>query len=243
MDITEFMNQFVLGLANQLKGSSLYLTIFATLLGAVSGVFLSLTISILFGFFKKLSFNSSARAQLSHIAEENLLKCKSNIGILQNELDKLGTTKRFTLNCLSSLTDYHFLILHSPASFRSVELFLLRTQITALNSHHAQLISMVEQRARLDIEMRKAPSGQQENELIGLRLEYDQYLKGKFEDITQFTRILNTYLDTSWLKRLYANSIPVYFFKKKNEEVERIKPTVQSFTDKIIEHHPPTPKS
>ena len=158
MDFAEFFRQYLAELSVQLKTSNLYLTIFAALLGAVAGVLLTILVSVFSGFLKKLSYNKSARIQLHQLAESNLMRCQANIGILQNEIAGLSSRGKFTLNGLVSLQDYESTLLYAPANFRPTELFLIRMQTTALNSHHAQLTSMLEQRARLDIEIRKAPS-------------------------------------------------------------------------------------
>ena len=98
-------------------------------------------------------------------------------------------------------------------------------QTTALNSHHAQLASMLEQRARLDIEIRKAPQGAQEWELTGLRLEYDRHLKNKFSEIQEFTKALRDYLDLGCFKRFVINFIPLRVIKNKSMEVVMGTPT------------------
>lgn len=221
MEFAEFFRQYLAELSLQLKTSNLHLTIFAALLGAVAGVLLTVLVSIFSGFLNKLSYNKSARIQLHQLTESNLTRCQANIGILQNEMNGLSSRGKFTLNGLASLQDYENTMLYAPANFRPTELFLIRMQTTALNSHHAQLTSMLEQRARLDIEIRKAPSGQQEMELTGLRLEYDQHLERKFSDIQGFTAALRDYLALGLFKRFIMNFIPLRVIKNKS---------MQSFT-------------
>ena len=215
MDFADFFRQYLAELSVQLKTSNLYLTIFAALLGAVAGVLLTILVSVFSGFLKKLSYNKSARIQLHQLAESNLMRCQANIGILQNEIAGLSSRGKFTLNGLVSLQDYESTLLYAPANFRPTELFLIRMQTTALNSHHAQLTSMLEQRARLDIEIRKAPSGQQEMELTGLRIEYDQHLRRKFSEIQEFTEALRDYLDLGCFKRFVTNFIPLRVIQNK----------------------------
>ncbi|EJC6860313.1 TPA: hypothetical protein ACMDXH_004630 [Vibrio parahaemolyticus] len=218
MDMAEFFRQYLAELSGQLKASNLYLTIFAALLGAVVGVLLTVLVSIFSGFLRKLSYNKSTRIQLHQLAKSNIMRCQVNIGILQNEITGLSSQGKFTLNGLALLQDYEHTLLYAPANFRPTELFLIRMQITALNSHHAQLTAMLEQRARLDIEIRKAPSGQQEMELTGLRLEYDQHLNKKFSDIREFSEALRDYLELGSFKRFVTNFIPLKVVQNKSME-------------------------
>ncbi|MGE6140082.1 hypothetical protein, partial [Aeromonas rivipollensis] len=165
------------------------------------------------------------RMQIHHITESNIMRCQVNIGVLNNEIDGLSSRGKFTLNGLALLQDYENTLLYTPAKFRPTELFLIRMQTTALNSHHAQLASMLEQRARLDIEIRKAPQGEQEWELTGLRLEYDRHLKNKFSEIQEFTKALRDYIDLGCLKRFVMNFIPLRVIKSQSMEVVMETPT------------------
>ncbi|HHQ4528282.1 TPA: hypothetical protein ACSP1Y_002048 [Aeromonas hydrophila] len=225
MDIVDFIRQFIFELSVQLKASDLYLTIFAALLGAVVGVLLTIFVSLLSGFLNKLSYNKSARMQIHDLTESNIMRCQVNIGVLDNEIDGLSSRGKFTLNGLALLQDYENTLLYTPAKFRPTEFFLIRMQTTALNSHHAQLASMLEQRARLDIEIRKASQGEQEWELTGLRLEYDRHLKNKFSEIQEFTKALRDYIDLGCLKRFFMNFIPLKVIQKKSMEVVMETPT------------------
>lgn len=225
MDIIEFTRQFFVELSEQLKTSNLYLTIFAALLGALVGVILTILVSLLSGFFNKLSHNKSARMQIHHLTESNIMRCQVNIGVLNNEIDGLSSRGKFTLNGLALLQNYENTLLYTPAKFRPTELFLIRMQTTALNSHHAQLASMLEQRARLDIEIRKASQGEQEWELTGLRLEYDRHLKNKFSEIQEFTKALRDYIDLGCFKRFVMNFIPLRVIKSQSMEVVMETPT------------------
>lgn len=225
MDIVDFTRQFFFELSKQLEASDLYLAVFAALLGAVVGVLLTMLVSIISGFFNKLSYNKLVRMQIYHIAESNIMRCQVNIGVLNNEIDGLSFREKFTLNGLALLQDYENTLFYTPAKFRPTELFLIRMQTTALNSHHAQLASMLEQRARLDIEIRKAPQGEQEWELTGLRLEYDRHLKNKFSEIQEFTKALRDYIDLGCLKRFVMNFIPLRVIKSQSKEVVMETPT------------------
>lgn len=225
MDIVDFIRKFIFELSEQLEASDLYLTIFAALLGAVVGALLTMLVSILSGFFNKLSYNKLVRMQIHHITESNIMRCQVNIGVLDNEIDGLSSRGKFTLNGLALLQDYENTLLYTPAKFRPTEFFLIRMQTTALNSHHAQLASMLEQRARLDIEIRKVPQGAQEWELTGLRLEYDRHLKNKFSEIQEFTETLRDYLDLGCFKRFVMNFIPLRVIKNKSMEVVMGTPT------------------
>jgi len=225
MDIVEFIRQYLVELSEQLKASNLHLTIFAALLGAFVGSLLTILASLLSGFLNKLSYNKSARMQIHHLTESNIMRSQVNVGILNNEIDGLSSRGKLTLNGLALLQNYENMLFYAPAKFRPTELFLIRMQTTALNSHHAQLASMLEQRARLDIEIRKVPQGAQEWELTGLRLEYDRHLKNKFSEIQEFTETLRDYLDLGCFKRFVMNFIPLRVIKNKSMEVVMGTPT------------------
>lgn len=152
MSISDFLNEYLLNLSTQLSLSNIYLTLFAAILGAVVGVVLTVMVGWISGYFKTISYNQIARMQVRDLASDNMLRCSSNIGVLNNELSKLSASSgRMTLTGISSLIDYQPLLLQTPAKFRSPELFLLRMQISALNSHHAQLINIVKLRDSLSI--------------------------------------------------------------------------------------------
>lgn len=225
MDIVDFIREFIFELSEQLEASDLYLTIFAALLGAVVGALLTMLVSILSGFFNKLSYNKLVRMQIHHITESNIMRCQVNIGVLDNEIDGLSSRGKFTLNGLALLQDYENTLFYTPAKFRPTEFFLIRMQTTALNSHHAQLASMLEQRARLDIEIRKSSQGEQEWELTGLRLEYDRHLKNKFSEIKEFTKALRDYIDLGCLKRFVMNFIPLRVIKSQSMKAAMETPT------------------
>ena len=158
------------------------------------------------GYFKTISYNQIARMQVRDLASDNISRCTSNIGVLNNELSRLSVSSgRMTLTGISSLIDYHPILLQTPAKFRSPELFLLRMQISALNTHHAQLINIVKLRDSLSIEIRKAPEGQQEWELIGLRLEYDNYLLKKYQEIMVYTQTLSEFAGMPFWQRVKIN--------------------------------------
>lgn len=216
MDVVEFIRQYLVELSEQLKTSNLYLTIFAALLGAFVGALLTIFVSLLTGFFSKLGYNRMARMQIHHITESNIIRCQSNIGVLNNEVDGLSSRGKLTLNGLALLQDYESTLFYAPAEFRVTELFLLRMKTTALNLHHAQLASMLEQRARLDIEIRKAPQGELEWELTGLRIEYDRHLQKKFSDIQEFTKALRDYLGLGFFKRFIINFTPLRVIKNQS---------------------------
>ncbi|MGE6140125.1 hypothetical protein, partial [Aeromonas rivipollensis] len=61
MDVVDFIRRFFFELSKQLEASDLYLAIFAALLGAVVGALLTMLVSILSGFFNKLSYNKLVR--------------------------------------------------------------------------------------------------------------------------------------------------------------------------------------
>ncbi len=207
MSISDFLNEYLLNLSTQLSLSNIYLTLFAAILGAVVGVVLTVMVGWISGYFKTISYNQIARMQLRDLASDNMLRCSSNIGVLKNELSKLNASSgRMTLTGISSLIDYQPLLLQTPAKFRSPELFLLRMQISALNSHHAQLINIVKLRDSLSIEIRKAPEGQQEWGLVGLRLEYDNYLLNKYQEIIVYTQTLSDFVGMSFWQRIKINS-------------------------------------
>lgn len=207
MSISDFLNEYLLNLSTQLSLSNIYLTLFAAILGAVVGVVLTVVVGWISGYFKTISYNQIARMQVRDLASDNTLRCSSNIGVLNNELSKLNASSgRMTLTGISSLIDYQPLLLQTPAKFRSPELFLLRMQISALNSHHAQLINIVKLRDSLSIEIRKAPEGQQEWELVGLRLEYDNYLLNKYQEIIVYTQTLSDFVGMSFWQRVKINS-------------------------------------
>jgi len=207
MSISDFLNEYLLNLSTQLSLSNIYLTLFAAILGAVVGVVLTVVVGWISGYFKTISYNQIARMQVRDLASDNTLRCSSNIGVLNNELSKLNASSgRMTLTGISSLIDYQPLLLQTPAKFRSPELFLLRMQISALNSHHAQLINIVKLRDSLSIEIRKAPEGQQEWELVGLRLEYDNYLLNKYQEIIVYTQTLFDFVGMSFWQRVKINS-------------------------------------
>ncbi|ENM3901386.1 hypothetical protein NTE25_003581, partial [Vibrio cholerae] len=155
------------------------------------------------------------RIQLSDLTENNLLRCLTNQGVLNNELSKLKTTEgTLTLNGLTSLVDYPTLILHSPAKFRSNELFILRRQISLLNSLHSSLVNVVSIRDALTIEIRKAPSGSQEWEVSGLRLEYDYHLTKKYKEIEDRTKSLQDFLVLPRWQRFMFNVLPTKVLEK-----------------------------
>ncbi|EJG1536625.1 hypothetical protein CKI55_RS22665 [Vibrio parahaemolyticus] len=207
MSISDFLNEYLLNLSTQLSLSNIYLTLFAAILGAVVGVVLTVVVGWISGYFKTISYNQIARMQVRDLASDNTLRCSSNIGVLNNELSRLNTSSgRMTLTGISSLIDYQPLLLQTPAKFRSPELFLLRMQISALNSHHAQLINIVKLRDSLSIEIRKAPEGQQEWELVGLRLEYDNYLLNKYQEIMVYTQTLSDFVGMSFWQRVKIDS-------------------------------------
>lgn len=123
MDIVDFIRKFIFELSEQLEASDLYLTIFAALLGAVVGALLTMLVSILSGFFNKLSYNKLVRMQIHHITESNIMRCQVNIGVLDNEIDGLSSRGKFTLNGLALLQDYENTLLYTPAKFRPTEFF------------------------------------------------------------------------------------------------------------------------
>ncbi|MDF4891853.1 hypothetical protein ACXIUH_25140 [Vibrio parahaemolyticus] len=206
MSISDFLNEYLLNLSTQLSLSNTYLTLFAAILGAVVGVVLTVMVGWISGYFKTISYNQIARMQVRDLASDNMLRCSSNIGVLNHELSRLNVSSgRMTLTGISSLIDYQPLLLQTPAKFRSPELFLLRMQISALNSHHAQLINIVKLRDSLSIEIRKA-EGLQESELVGLRLEYDNYLLNKYQEIIVYTQTLSDFVGMSFWQRVKINS-------------------------------------
>lgn len=123
MDVVEFIRQYLVELSEQLKTSNLYLTIFAALLGAFVGALLTIFVSLLTGFFSKLGYNRMARMQIHHITESNIIRCQSNIGVLNNEVDGLSSRGKLTLNGLALLQDYESTLFYAPAEFRVTELF------------------------------------------------------------------------------------------------------------------------
>ncbi len=206
MDISDFLNDFLLNLSTQLSVSNTYLTLFAAILGSIVGVVLTVVVGWISGYFKTISYNQIARMQVRDLASDNISRCTSNIGVLNNELSRLSVSSgRMTFTGISSLIDYHPILLQTPAKFRSPELFLLRMQISALNTHHAQLINIVKLRDSLSIEIRKAPEGQQEWELIGLRLEYDNYLLKKYQEIMVYTQTLSEFAGMPFWQRVKIN--------------------------------------
>jgi hypothetical protein len=210
VEISDFLSGYLFELSYQLESSNTHLTIFAAILGAFLGVFLTVTIGFISNRIRVISYNRIARNQLRDFAELNMTRCQANVGVLNNEIANLKPHGgKITLNGLSNLVDYPLSLLHSPASFRSSELFLLRMQISALNSHHSQLVNVVTIRENLSVEIRKAPVGSQESEVSGLRLEYDQLLLKKYKDIISFTNALNDYLNIYPVKRFILNFIRV----------------------------------
>ena len=206
MNISDFFSSYLLELYNQLNSSNTHLTIFAATLGAVLGVLLTVFVGWISNSLKTLSYNTIARQQLRHLTEDNIMRCNANLGLLRNELANLKIgSGRFTLNGLSNLLDYPPMLLHSPAKFRSADLYLLRMQSSALNSHHAQLVNIVKLRENLSIEIRKAPEVSLEWELVDLRLGYDSLLQTKYAEIAQYTQTLQDYLDVSCFKRFILN--------------------------------------
>ncbi|MBY7898601.1 hypothetical protein KW478_19075 [Vibrio fluvialis] len=214
MNLSEFVSSSLTNLSSQLNESNTYLTIFAAVLGAVLGITLSLMVNWFGGKLKTLSYNRIVRQQLIDLTTDNLMRCRANVGTLSNELSRLGANRKITLNGIASLIDYPAQLLHLPASFRSSELFLLRMQISALNAHHAQLINVIQLRESLSIEIRKAPVGQQEGEIIGLRQDYNGHLKTKYLEIIEFTQALQDYLSIGAWKRFLMNFIPTRRFRK-----------------------------
>ncbi|ELS9503403.1 hypothetical protein R6233_003066 [Vibrio parahaemolyticus] len=215
MNLDEFVSNYLTNLSSQLDASNTYLTIFAAVLGAVLGIVLSLLVGWFGGKLKTLSYNRIVRQQLIGLTEDNLMRCRANIGVLNNELLRLrGIDGKMTLSGIAALIDYPTQLLHLPASFRSSELFLLRMQISALNAHHAQLINVVHLRESLSIEIRKAPVGQQEWEIVSLRQEYNRHLKTKYLEIIEFTQALQDYLSIGAWKRFLMNFIPTRKFRK-----------------------------
>ncbi|ENM5752011.1 hypothetical protein V4V53_003818 [Vibrio mimicus] len=207
MDISDFLNEFLINLSTQLSVSNTYLTLFAAILGSIVGVVLTVVVGWISGYLKTISYNQIARMQVRDLASDNISRCTSNIGVLNNELSRLNVSSgRMTLTGISSLIDYHPILLQTPAKFRSPELFLLRMQISALNTHHAQLINIVKLRDSLSIEIRKAPEGQQEWDLIGLRLEYDNYLLKKYQEIMVYTQTLSAFAGMPFWQRVKINS-------------------------------------
>ncbi|HAS6222056.1 TPA: hypothetical protein I7183_21695 [Vibrio vulnificus] len=206
MSISDFLNEYLLNLSTQLSASNTYLTLFAAILGAIVGVVLTVLVGWISGYFKTISYNQIARMQVRDLASDNISRCTSNIGVLNNELSRLNASSgRMTLTGISNLIDYQPLLLQTPAKFRSPELFLLRMQISALNTHHAQLVNIVKLRDSLSIEIRKAPEGQQEWELVGLRLEYDSYLLNKYQEIMVCTKTLSKFVAMSFWQRVKIN--------------------------------------
>ncbi|EJA3099284.1 TPA: hypothetical protein NG570_003039 [Vibrio parahaemolyticus] len=206
MSISDFLNEYLLNLSTQLSLSNTYLTLFAASFGAVVGVFLTVVVGWISGYFQTISYNRIARIQVRDLASDNISRCTSNIGVLNNELSRLNARSgRMTLTGISNLIDYQPLLLQTPAKFKSPELFLLRMQISALNTHHAQLVNIVKLRDSLSIEIRKAPEGQQEWELVGLRLEYDRYLLKKYQEIMVYTKTLFGFVEMSLWQRVKVN--------------------------------------
>lgn len=206
MNISDFLSNYLLQVSNHLNASDTYLTIFATILGAVLGVVLTVIFGWIAGLIKTLSYNRIVRQQLICLVEDNFMRCNSNLGILNNELSRPNINDgKLTLTGISNLIDYPTLILHSPANFRSTELYILRMQISALNAHHAQLVNVVQLRDSLSVEIRKAPVGQMEWELVALRQEYNSYLKNKYTEIIQYTEHLQEYLNIETWKRFLFN--------------------------------------
>ncbi|MBO0215750.1 hypothetical protein J0676_19780 [Vibrio sp. Vb2880] len=206
MSISDFLNEYLLNLSTQLSASNTYLTLFAAILGAIVGVVLTVFVGWVSGYFNTISYNQIARMQVRDLASDNISRCTSNIGVLNNELSRLNAISgRMTLTGISNLIDYQPLLLQTPAKFRSPELFLLRMQISVLNTHHAQLVNIVKLRDSLSIEIRKAPEGQQEWELVGLRLEYDSYLLNKYQEIMVCTKTLSKFVAMSFWQRVKIN--------------------------------------
>ena len=206
MSISDFLNEYLLNLSTQLSLSNTYLTLFAAIFGAVVGVFLTVVVGWISGYFQTNSYNRIARSQVRDLASDKISRCTSNIGVLNNELSRLNARSgRMTLTGISNLIDYQPLLLQTPAKFKSPELFLLRMQISALNTHHAQLVNIVKLRASLSIEIRKAPEGQQEWESVGLRLEYDRYLLKKYQEIIVYTKTLFGFVEMSLWQRVKVN--------------------------------------
>ncbi|MGR7922963.1 hypothetical protein ACU6RQ_17995 [Zobellella denitrificans] len=206
MSFSDFLSEYLLVLSTLLSSSNTYLTLFAAVLGAIVGVFLSVVAGWISGYLKTISYNEIARMQVRNLAFDNIARCDSNAGILNNELSNLSPgSGRMTLTGISNLIDYQPLLLQVPAKFKSPELFLLRMQISALNTHHSQLVNVVKLRESLSIEIRKAPQGQQEWELVGLRLEYDRYLLNKYNEIKIYTQTLSDFTKMSFWKRAQIN--------------------------------------
>ncbi|WP_339409634.1 hypothetical protein [Pseudomonas sp. EA_35y_Pfl2_R5] len=206
MSFSDFLSEYLLALSTQLSSSNTYLTLFAAVLGAIVGVCLSVVAGWISGCLKTISYNEIVRMQVRDLAFDNITRCDSNVGILNNELSNLSPgTGRMTLTGISNLIDYQPLLLQIPAKFKSPELFLLRMQISALNTHHSQLVNVVKLRDSLSIEIRKAPQGQQEWELVGLRLEYDRYLLSKYNEIKIYTQTLSDFTKMSFWKRTRIN--------------------------------------
>ena len=206
MSFSDFLSEYLLALSTQISSSNTYLTLFAAVLGAIVGVCLSVVAGWISGHLKTISYNEIVRMQVRDLAFDNITRCDSNVGILNNELSNLSPgTGRMTLTGISNLIDYQPLLLQIPAKFKSPELFLLRMQISALNTHHSQLVNVVKLRDSLSIEIRKAPQGQQEWELVGLRLEYDRYLLSKYNEIKIYTQTLSDFTKMSFWKRTRIN--------------------------------------
>jgi hypothetical protein len=206
MSFSDFLSEYLLALSTQLSSSNTYLTLFAAVLGAIVGVCLSVVAGWISGYLKTISYNEIVRMQVRDLAFDNITRCDSNVGVLNNELSNLSPgTGRMTLTGISNLIDYQPLLLQIPAKFKSPELFLLRMQISALNTHHSQLVNVVKLRDSLSIEIRKAPQGQQEWELVGLRLEYDRYLLSKYNEIKIYTQTLSDFTKMSFWKRTRIN--------------------------------------
>jgi hypothetical protein len=206
MSFSDFLSEYLLVLSTQLSSSNTYLTLFAAVLGAIVGVFLSVVVGFIAGYLKTISYNEIARMQVRDLAFDNITRCDSNAGVLNNELSNLSPSSgRMTLTGISNLINYQPLLLQSPAKFKSPELFLLRMQISALNTHHSQLVNVVKLRDSLSIEIRKALPGQQEWELVGLRLEYDRYLLNKYNEIKVYTQTLSDFTKMSFWKRARIN--------------------------------------
>ncbi|WP_417442615.1 hypothetical protein [Idiomarina abyssalis] len=209
-------------LHNLLQSSDYRVATYSAFLGAIFGVTFTLVLGFLGRRLQNLTAKRAIRSQISSVADANKIRLNLNIGVVSNELRNLRPLcdRKFTLNPLASLMPYQQNILEFNASFSTNEKYLINLQVLALNAHQSQVENLLVRRASLETEIRKSQHGDQEAELVGLRLEYDAYLKGKYEEIIQYTETLEDFVNQGFWKRLMINIVPLSrLIKKGNVEV------------------------
>lgn len=209
-------------LHNLLQNPDYRVATYSALLGAIAGVTFTIVLGFLGRKLQNLTANRAIRTHISSVAVANKTRLNLNIGVVSNELRNLKPLcdTKFTLNPLASLMPYPQSILELNASLSTNEKYFINSQVLALNAHQSQVENMILRRGSLETEIRKSRHQDQEAELIGLRLEYDAFLKGKYEEIIQYTETLEKFVNEGAWKRFWINIVPLSCLTKKDNVEE-----------------------